>query len=316
MMTNREIITVSFNPAWDRICQVDGVEWGDHRVMDSQRLIPAGKALNVNKALAWMSVPSTAAGLWGSTDYLDMIAALTECRDYIRPDFTVVEGKTRQNVTIVDIQNYRELHLRCNETIVTQGALEWLSENLRQNLNSHSCVIFSGSISEEHCQAECLSLVEQVKCQCSELIVDTSGSALIQIVERGAASVINPNLEELSELVGHPIEKNVNVIISEARQFCDRIGTIIVSLGCDGAIAVAQETAFYCKVVSFHHPVSNTVGCGDYLLAGYVATDSSVSIQEKLVAGVKAATAKAWGWIDIKSWQQVQQDIQIEISQY
>ena len=55
-MKKNQIITVGICPCWDITCYVDGVEWGDHKKITSQTFVPAGKALNISRALAWMGV--------------------------------------------------------------------------------------------------------------------------------------------------------------------------------------------------------------------------------------------------------------------
>ena len=311
-MNTNKIITVSFNPVWDRTCYVDGVEWGDHTVMASQTLAPAGKALNISRALAWMSVPSTAAGLWGAVDYPDITEPLSEFQDYIQPAFTVVKGRTRQNVTVVDTRQNREMHLRSTETLVTQEALAQLSHELQERIDSQTSIIFAGSIGEGNLQDECIALITNAGRICSELIVDTSGSALREIVNSGGIAIIKPNLEELTELLGESIEDDIEKVISAARTLCGRVKVVIVSLGQQGAVAVTKEKAVYCRAKKHSHVV-HTVGCGDYLLAGYASVSHLVDIGQKLATGVTAATAKAWGWVGRKSWPEVQRNVEVEI---
>ena len=147
------------------------------------------------------------------------------------------------------------------------------------------------------------------------MIVDTSGSALAKIVNQGGIGIIKPNLDELSELLGIDVENNVQAVISAARKLCDRVRVVIVSLAKEGAVAVAKDSAFYCRAKKTY-PVVHTVGCGDYLLAGYISVSHSGDIAEKLVAGIKVATAKARGLAGIKPWSEVQKDIEVEITRF
>ena len=313
-MSVGKIITVGLTPVWDRTCYVDGIEWGDHKAIASQTLVPAGKALNISKALAWLSVPSTAAGLWGAADYADMTEAISEFEGYIEPAFTVVKGRTRQNVTVVDTRQNREMHLRSSETLITQDAIRQLSHDLQGRLDPQGGVIFAGSIPEGILQDECIALITKASRQCAELIVDTSGSALTKIVNQGGLGVIKPNFEELSELLGRSVENDVEMVVLAAGQLCDRVKVVIVSLGRQGAVAVTKETAVYCRVKNYHHCTVHTVGCGDYLLAGYVSVPNTADIGQKLITGVKAATAKAWGWSGVRPWLDVQKDIEVEMT--
>jgi len=311
-MNTKKIVTISFNPVWDRTCYVDGVEWGDHTVMASETRVPAGKALNISKALAWLSVPSTAAGLWGAADYSDMTEALSGFQDSIQLAFTVVKGRTRENVTVVDTRRNRELHLRSPKTLVTQEALTRLGQDLQGRLDPQAAVIFAGSMPEGVLQDECLFLIKKAGGQCASLIVDTSGGALRKIINGGNIGVIKPNLQELSELLDQSIGEDIDEVIAAAKTLCDRVKVVIVSLGRQGAVAVTKTEAFYCRIKS-HHCVVHTVGCGDHLLAGYMSVSHPADIGQKLMVGVKVATAKAWGWVGIKPWLDIQKDIDVEM---
>ena len=314
-MNTAKIITVGLTPVWDRTCYVDGIEWGDHKVITSETRVPAGKALNISKALVWLSVSSTAAGFWGEADYPDMTEALSELSGFIKPAYTTAKGKTRQNVTVVDTNQNREMHLRSRQTLITQASLKQLSRDLQEQLNPQTSVIFAGSIPDGIFQDECVGLIAKARGQCAELIVDTSGSALAKIVNQAGVGIVKPNIEELSELLGKPLENDVEMIIAAARQLCDRVKIIIVSLGQDGAIAVTKDKAVYCRTKT-HRSTVHTVGCGDYLLAGYVSVSQTADISQKLAIGVKVATAKAWGWVETKSWHDVQKDIEVETLVY
>jgi len=101
-------------------------------------------------------------------------------------------------------------------------------------------------------------------------------------------------------------------VIAAAKTLCDRVKVVIVSLGRQGAVAVTKTEAFYCRIKS-HHCVVHTVGCGDYLLAGYMSVSHPADIGQKLMVGVKVATAKAWGWVGIKPWLDIQKDIDVEM---
>ena len=54
MKRESKIITVGLSPTWDITSQVENPDWGGHINIDEQTIFPAGKALNVSKALAWM----------------------------------------------------------------------------------------------------------------------------------------------------------------------------------------------------------------------------------------------------------------------
>jgi len=109
---NARIVTIGLAPAWDVTCRGRDLDWGRHAELDCQVSRPAGKALNVSYALAWMGLRSVATGLWGRDDYDPMQRALDRLGGLIDARMTIVEGRTRHNITVVDSLNQREMHLR------------------------------------------------------------------------------------------------------------------------------------------------------------------------------------------------------------
>jgi 1-phosphofructokinase len=126
----------------------------------------------------------------------------------------------------------------------------------------------------------------------AKLAVDTSGRALRAAVS-GGPGLLKPNRHELSELVDQPLVTLGEV--TAAAQELNRAGVaqVLVSLGPDGAVLV-DETAVLHGEVSVDR-VSNTVGAGDALLAGFLAGGGS---------GAGAlANALAWARAAVRSRQ-------------
>jgi len=59
---------------------------------------------------------------------------------------------------------------------------------------------------------------------------------------------------------------------------------------------------------------SSTVGCGDYLLAGFLAGLQDAGDPEAALAtGLKVASARAWGWTETRSWPQADSEFQVNV---
>jgi len=293
-----KIITVGICPCWDVTCCGAGLDWDSHKVLDSQDIAVAGKAFNISRALAQMGSKSTAAGLWGKNDYQQM-AEKTDClKDFIDIRFTPAEGSTRLNVTVIDTQNKREMHLRAESKLADQQSMQKLSRDLLGMVEQESICVFAGSIPVGQVLDETTAMIERCKEKRAKIAVDTSGKALERIVAGGGIWVIKPNVAELAELLGSEIEDETTAIVTAARQVCDKAEIVIVSRGRNGAVAVTREGAWQGKA-NWAGGVINTVGCGDYLLAGFL--DGFLGGREKgdigfgLEKGIKAATVRAMG---------------------
>jgi 1-phosphofructokinase len=101
--------------------------------------------------------------------------------------------------------------------------------------------------------------------------VDTSGAALAAVLPARPV-LVKPNVHELADLVGAPIE-TFGDVESAARETIRRgAAAVLASLGADGAMLVTGDQALYGRAREI--PFVNSVGAGDALLSGYVAEQS------------------------------------------
>jgi 1-phosphofructokinase family hexose kinase len=311
-MKNRDIITVGFCPAWDITCYVKDLNWGEHKQLDRQTTTPAGKALNISRALAWMGVRTTAAGLWGIQDYPALQQELQEPLITLR--MTPAEGRTRQNITVADTLSKKEMHLRAPCLLATEASLSQLARDLETVVRPGSLVVFAGSMPAHEHMEQILSIFRRLVTKGAQLAVDTSGPLYCEIVKSVPIAVIKPNLEELGQLCGKTIPDGPAEIVTAARAFCDRVETVIVSRGEQGALLITKDLAWSGQAICTGQSVVQTVGCGDFLLAGFLANPGNRP-EEGLAAGVKAATAKVRGMYPAAAWTQAETSIAVCLNQ-
>ncbi|MBE0535147.1 MAG: hypothetical protein IH624_05705 [Phycisphaerae bacterium] len=307
-----QIVTVGVCPCWDVVCHVEGISWGDHAKITSQRCVPAGKSLNVSKALAWMGAPSVAAGLWGQSDYDSMAASLDADRDLVGVHLTAAAGQTRHNVTVVDTRNSREMHLRAPSALATAESLRALSEDLSGLVAAETVFVFAGSLPEDELLGGVIEMIRGLRRCGARIVVDTSQNALKRLVETGDIDVIKPNLAELRDLVGSSVGDDMRQITSAA-QSISGVRTVLVSRGANGAVAVRGKEAFSGAACDRDRSAASTVGCGDWLLAGFLSA-SDEPLDAALARALRVATAKAWGWHESKTWHEAAAAIEVEVT--
>lgn len=307
------IITVGLSPAWDIACRGRGLEWGRHATIDEQVVRPAGKALNVSCALAWMGIENIAAGLWGRDDYDEMQTAVARLGGSIRVELTAVEGKTRRNITVVDTLHSREMHLRDASTLASTGSLQKLRTDLDRLAGPGDVCVFAGAMPTGELLSPTVDLVRTCHRSRARVVVDTYGPALRSVVDAHLAWMIAPNVEELCELVGSELEDTSARLVEAGQGLLDRLGMVLISRGEKGALLVTKEGEWMGAATS-RQTVLSTVGCGDYLLAGFLAAFLETGDPRAALArGLKAATARAWGWTDGKTWSQVDKEIAVAV---
>lgn len=306
------IVSVGVCPSWDLVCRFDGVDWGDHKLVDSATCRPAGKALNISRALAWVGRKNVAAGLWGRDDYEQLRVAMRELRGLVTVKMTAVAGGTRRNVTVVDTAGDREMHLRFKCGLATEKALKQLGADLEGIVKRGNICVFAGLMPESKFLGKVVRIVSDCSGRGAKIAVDTYGEALRRIVDTGAAWLINPNVDELRELLGENVADRPASLVKAARRLLDKVEIVLISRGKRGAVVVTREGAWQGRCVGSGRVLS-TVGCGDYLLGGFLkGFDEASNPQAALKTAVKVATAKAWGWTEEKSWSQARRGIRIE----
>ena len=100
------------------------------------------------------------------------------------------------------------------------------------------------------------------------MCIDASGPPLAAAVDAGP-DLIKPNAEELAELVGRPLTRLADVVDAAAEIRKRGVGTVLVSLGGDGALLVSADEVLHGWAPPVR--VRSTVGAGDSTLAGFLA---------------------------------------------
>ena len=305
------IITVGLSPAWDITCRGRNLGWSKHKYIDEQTIQPAGKALNVSKALAWMGQRNIAAGLWGQDDYKQMIKAAQSFQPHIKVKMTPVAGGTRKNVTVVDTAKSKDMHLRSRCKLASRATLKRLKNDLQTVVNKRSICVFAGSMPEDGLLSDIVRISKSCRKHGARMVLDTSGAALKEIVDTGEVWLIKPNLNELRELLGEAVKDNPASLKEAGQKLLGKVEIVLISRGQKGAVTVTRDGAWKGRCVG-RRKILSTVGCGDYLLAGFLKgmkdkTDADLALQ----TAIKVATARAWGWTETKEWIRVRRQIQV-----
>jgi len=313
MKDSGRIVTIGLSPAWDISCRGRDLEWGRHLDLDEQVIRPAGKALNVSYALAWMGGQSVAAGLWGREDYDEMRRAVERLGGPIDVHMTAAEGRTRQNVTVVDTLRHREMHLRRRSDLASERSLRQLNADLSKLVHAGDVCVFAGATPAGALLEPTVDLVRTCHRAGARIAADTHGPALGGIVETGLPWLIAPNVEELCELLGFAVDDAPERLAEAGRRLLNKMDMILISRGEKGALIVTKDGAWNGRCET-QGAVLSTVGCGDCLLAGFLAGARETGDPAAALArGLQVATARAWGWMDRQSWTQVDKKIVVTV---
>lgn len=307
-MFHGRIITVGVAPAWDVKCLCKSLGWGAHINIDEKTKTPAGKALNVSNALAWMGTKNIAAGLWGQQDYSTMLEYMKRYKSLVKINMTPALGCTRENIWVVDTQNQREIHLRSANSLATKKTLSLLGADLQKIIRKNDTLVFAGAL-----PLESMPLLKKLSQQNISLVVDTSGKSLNEIMKLKSISLIKPNIDELQQLLGMKIQNNPASIKKHCEKLLSKVENILVSRSGAGAMLINKSGCWSARLIDSPYEVAGTVGCGDYLLAGFLAgMKEKQSFEDALKCAIISASARAFA-IDDKSFEAVKRKLKISI---
>lgn len=281
------IVTVTPNPAIDVTLTVDTLEIGEvNRTTDKHR-DPAGKGINVARALSKNGHSTIAVFPADPVNGSWIIRALAEAG--VESSTTPIIGEVRNNITIVDGEG-RTTKINEPGPVITPAEINSLSEKLEWRLDEHPrWLVAAGSLPIGLDADFLVDLGKRAAAKGVRFAVDTSGTTLARVTASGVPNLIKPNLEELEELAGVTLD-TVGDVVDAARAVLPN-GEVVVSLGEHGALLVTADLVLWAG----HAPVvaDSTVGAGDSALAGYLSVTEAGSFAS--IHHARLATAVAWG---------------------
>lgn len=289
-MAFASIITVSLNPAIDRVVEVDRFAFGAHQEARDVLRTAGGKGINVSRMLAAMGVRTIATGFLGEENRASFDSLFRD--SLIRDEFFNLPGRTRENVTIADHHTGQETHLRARGLPVAPRHLARLEKKLGLLAAEGSLVIFSGSLPPEVTPEQFRELVDSCSRAGAKVAVDTSGDALRSMAGR-RLWLVKPNSYELPLLVGRDLG-SLDEELAAARELAGRVEYVLFTCGAAGAYLFGPDVALHARVDVGDSEICNTVGCGDVLLGAFVAGLSvEQGIHQTFRDAVACATASA-----------------------
>lgn len=262
-----EIICVTLNPAIDRTLEVRGLEIGQHA---KGRLVfrhPAGKAVNVARVLQHLGQPCLLTGFVGERQRAMFEGSFDTA--LVRTQLFGLGSPTRENITLIDLEKGLETHVRDEGTEVGEDDQARLVKKLKILAKAGTWMVFAGSLPRGLGVSRFRGMLEAVAAKGARVVLDSSEGAL-GTVQDLPVWLIKPNRAELAALSGRRTGTGQE-IISAALGLGRVAETILVSAGPDGCYLVEGGSALHAAVTDLPGRVTNTVGCGDALLAGFLA---------------------------------------------
>ncbi|MDP4182778.1 MAG: 1-phosphofructokinase [Bacillota bacterium] len=279
------ISVVSLNPALDKIYFVDSFEVGCMTRTNKIIKSAGGKGINVARVLAKMKADVFVTGfLAGSTgEWLQRNVKELD----IENDFIWVDGETRSNINIIDTVNETETELLESGPVISEAHIRSFLEIFNRTLETTKVLVCTGGLPEGIPANFYKTLIELSKPHGIKTILDASGEALKEGI-KAEPDYIKPNLRELSQLVGKDHNSTQDVIESCNKIIGLGVGSVIASLGSEGAVFVDRNIKMFIKPSQIN--VVNAIGSGDSMTAGIAyGLEKDYSIAEMVKLGTACA---------------------------
>ncbi len=282
------IYTVTLNPCLDYIVAVPGFQSGCVNRAGYERIVPGGKGINVSYVLNILKQENLALGLVGGFTGAEIERLMA--KDNIRHDFVHIQsGNSRIDVQMVDAI---ESSINGVGPLITQEDIDALCDKLQQ-LKDGDTLVISGSVPRGARDTIYSDILRSVSHKDLYLVVDAKGPLLLNTLKY-KPFLIKPNQQEMIDIF-YVKPGSVDDIIRYAKTL-QGMGArnVLVSLSAEGAVLVTETGEIY-RHSAMEGKVHDTVGCGDSMLAGFLAGyHQNQDYVEAFLLSLAAASANAF----------------------
>jgi 1-phosphofructokinase family hexose kinase len=282
------IVTLTINPAIDRIVSIDRLAFEDRAYINSSRESAGGRGINVSSVIHSFGGETLAVLISGGDSGKRLEGLLGKCgyRIVVVP----VENEIRTNLTITDKHG---LTVNLNEPgpQLAKAEVARVERVVRDTLEHASWLMICGSIPPGVPPAFYGELVAMARRKKVKTLLHADGEALREGIA-ARPTVVSPNQQEAGRLLGQTLLTRTHYL--EAAERIRQLGadSVVLTLGSRGAVG-----AFADGLTEALPPRIDAVcpiGAGDALMAAYAwARERRASVADALRWGVAAGTASA-----------------------
>jgi 1-phosphofructokinase family hexose kinase len=286
------IVTLTLNPAIDRIIKVDRLAFEDRAYINSSHESAGGRGINASSVIHSFGGETLAVLISGgdSGKRLEKLLAERGFETAVVP----IKNEIRTNLTVTDRHG---LTVNLNETgpQISKSELAAIERVVRQHLKNANWLMLCGSLPPGVPPSFYARLIGMARDKKVKTLLHADGAALREGIE-ARPTVVTPNQQEAERLLSRPLLTRT--------QYLDAVGqirsmgaeSVVLSLGSRGAVgAFASGLA---EAIAPQIDAVSPIGAGDALSAAYTWASSRkngrhATPEDAMRWGVAAGTASA-----------------------
>lgn len=285
----KPILTVTLNPAIDKMLDFASFCAGFENNARNVFVSAGGKGINVSRALKCLGVKSIACGFAAGALGQNLLRDLL--LEGIEHNFVFIQGETRVNLTILDKKTGKVTRILEPGPVIDQKDLASFRSKFSRMAQTSDWIVLSGRRINGTPVGFYRQLTE-IGCKANaKVIVDANGEDLRFALE-GKPFLVKPNLAEAKAFLKQELQTQKQLKDALKKFLCLGARNVIISLGPKGA--VATDGKVYCLASGPKINAVNTLGCGDALTAGFIcALARNGNFYDALSFGTAAGAANA-----------------------
>ncbi len=286
---SKSLLTLTVNPAIDRIVTVDRLVFEDRAYIESTTETAGGRGINAARVLMSFGANVVAITTSGPRDGGRRFEEALQ-QDGFGKEVVKIRQHIRTNLTISD---HRGLTVKLNEAgpKLSQAEQNRIIKAVECHLPSASWLMLCGSLPpgvEAHFYTKLIRVAAKHDVK---TLLDTDGDALLHGLE-AQPTLVKPNQSEAERLLNTPLITRTQWIEAVKRIKGMGPSAVVLSLGSRGVVAASDEGVQ--EVVPPTIEAVCPIGAGDATAAAIVwSLDRGDSFSEALRWGVAAGTASS-----------------------
>ena len=283
-----DIVTLTINPAIDIFVNVGRVEPTRKMRCSAPKRDPGGGGINVARVAHRLG--SDVAAIYPIGGAIGKLLHRLMEREDMDSVVTPSHVETRENFTAYEEDSGNQYRFVLPGSILHRAEWEACLDKLTSLPSSPKFVVASGSVPPGVPDDFFARVVRQAKALGAKTVIDSSGSAFAAALDEGV-TLIKPNLAELIELIGAPLDSEAERIAACRKLAANgRAQAVALTLGEQGALLVTASQAWRARPMTIE--VVSAVGAGDSFLGGMVsALAAGQPLEQAFRVGVAAGSA-------------------------